>query len=92
MHIRIRAGATIMAVTAMAILVFEGINGIAGILTFTHVATSKVSPLVLFEASGVQSSEKRAKFLCVFSPVLVSSHINIQGLGMRSTRPEWRKD
>ena len=57
---------------AMAILVFEGKNGIAEILTFMHVATSKVSPLVLFEALGVQRREKRAIFF--FTSLGFESH------------------
>ena len=90
-HITIRAGATntaITAITAMAILFFEGKNGITGILTFTRVATSKVSPLRLRAYKAVT----RGPTFSVFSPVLVSSHINIHRLGMRSTHPEWRQD
>ena len=74
MHIRIRASATSMAVMAMAVLVYEGKNGIAGILTFTHVATSNVSSLVFFEALVKQSRDKRTNFFCVFTSVGFESH------------------
>lgn len=56
-----------MASMATAVLVFEGKKGIAGILTFTHAATSKVSTLVFFEALGINSHNERTDFLCVFT-------------------------
>ena len=55
----------------MAVLVFEGI---AGILTFMCVTTAEVSPLVFFEASGIQSCDKTTNFFHVFTSLGFELH------------------
>lgn len=72
------ASATSTAGTTTAAPVLRGKNSIAGILTFTYIATSKVSPLVFFEALGIYKAAARGPISSVFSPVLVLSCVDIQ--------------
>ena len=72
---------------------FQVEYGFAGILTFKHVATSSVFPLVFFEASGAQSHDERTDFLCVFTSLGFKlcrysgarDEINMRGIN----RSEW---
>lgn len=63
----------------MAILVFKRKNGVAGILTCMRIATSKVSPLIFFEA--YKAAIRGLTFFCDFT-----------SLGFESRQYSWIRD
>jgi len=82
------AGTTGPASMAMAVLDFEG--GKLHCLDSDTRTCSNISHAVIFEASGIQSTMGGLTF-SVFSPVLVSRCVDIQGLGTRPKRPDGDK-